>query len=94
MLLGKVIGNLWATKKHPLLNTIRLLIVSPICAYNLEHNIGYLIVADSLGAGIGEMVLVAFGEPARQVTGASDLPLEAAVIGIVDKVEGIRIDID
>lgn len=87
MILGKVIGNLWATTKCEALNGMRLILVEPLFAYNLEPDVGYLVAVDNLGAGIGQNVIVVLGEPARQISGSSMLPLEAAVLTIVDKLD-------
>ena len=61
--------------------------IEPVASYQLSPDVGYLVAADNLGAGDGEMVIVVFGEPARIVMGSSSLPLEAAVLTIVDELE-------
>ena len=84
--LAKVVGTVWSTKKSPDLEGIRFLVVHP---YDLEkeptRNI--VIVADRLGAGTGEMVMCAFGKAARTAIGNQDMAIEAAVVGIVDRVD-------
>ena len=86
MFLGKVVGTVWSTKKTPDLEGIRFLVVHP---YDLEkeptRNI--VIVAVRLGAGTGEMVMCAFGKAARTAMGNQDMAIEAAVVGIVDRVD-------
>jgi microcompartment protein CcmK/EutM len=86
MFLGKVVGTIWSTKKTPDLEGIRFLVVHP---YDLEkeptRNI--VVVADRLGAGTGEMVMCAFGKAARTAMGNQELAIEAAVVGIVDRVD-------
>jgi ethanolamine utilization protein EutN len=86
MFLAKVVGTVWSTKKTPDLEGIRFLVVHP---YDLEkeptRNI--VIVADRLGAGTGEMVMCAFGKAARTAMGNQELAIEAAVVGIVDRVD-------
>ncbi len=86
MFLGKVVGTVWSTKKSPDLEGVRFLVVHP---YDLEkeptRNI--VIVADRLGAGTGEMVICAFGKAARTAIGNQEMAIEAAVIGIVDRVD-------
>ncbi len=86
MFLGKVVGTVWSTKKSPDLEGIRFLVVHP---YDLEkeptRNI--VIVADRLGAGPGEMVICAFGKAARTAIGNQEMAIEAAVVGIVDRVD-------
>ncbi|HEV7475809.1 MAG TPA: EutN/CcmL family microcompartment protein [Pyrinomonadaceae bacterium] len=86
MFLGKVVGTVWSTKKTPDLEGIRFLVVHP---YDLEkeptRNI--VIVADRLGAGTGEIVMCAFGKAARTAMGNQEMAIEAAVVGIVDRVD-------
>ena len=86
MFLAKVVGTVWATKKTPSLEGMRLLIVHP---YNLnkEPNTDVVVVADRLGAGVGETVICAYGKAARSAIGDQDMSIEAAVVGIVDEVD-------
>jgi ethanolamine utilization protein EutN len=86
MFLAKVVGTVWSTKKTPDLEGIRFLVVHP---YDLEKDPtrNIVIVADRLGAGTGEMVMCAFGRAARTAMGNQDMAIEAAVVGIVDRVD-------
>jgi ethanolamine utilization protein EutN len=85
MLLGRVVGNVWATQKNPSLEGMRMLMVRPFTAG--EHESEEIVVAgDPIGAGIGETVLVAFGRAARTVLGSQDVGWQVAVVGIVDSI--------
>ena len=86
MFLGRVIGTVWSTKKTPDLEGVRFLVVHP---YDLdkEPTRNIVVVADRLGAGPGEMVMCAFGKAARSAIGNQDMSIEAAVVGIVDRVD-------
>lgn len=86
MFLGKVVGTVWATKKSPDLEGVKFLIVHP---YDLdkEPTKNIVVVADRLGAGIGEVVMCAYGKAARTAVGDQEMAIEAAVVGIVDKVD-------
>ena len=86
MFLGKVIGTVWSTKKTPDLEGVRFLIVHP---YDLdrEPTKNVVVVADRLGAGTGEVVMGAYGKAARSAIGNQDMSIEAAVVGIVDRVD-------
>ncbi|MEJ7616917.1 MAG: EutN/CcmL family microcompartment protein [Pyrinomonadaceae bacterium] len=86
MFLGQVVGSVWATKKSPDLEGVRFLIVHP---YDLdkEPTKNIVVVADRLGAGVGEIVLCAFGKAARSAIGDQDMSIEAAVIAIVDRMD-------
>lgn len=86
MFLGKVIGTVWSTKKTPDLEGVRFLIVHP---FDLDHEPtkNVVVVADRLGAGAGETVMCAYGKAARSAIGNQDMSIEAAVVGIVDRVD-------
>ena len=86
MFLGKVIGTVWSTKKTPDLEGVRFLIVHP---YDLDKQptTSVVVVADRLGAGSGETVMCAFGKAARTAIGNQEMSIEAAVVGIVDRVD-------
>src|SRR5262252_4719684 len=86
MFLAKVVGTVWSTKKTPDLEGVRFLIVHP---YDLdrEPTKNVVVVADRLGAGTGEVVMCAYGKAARSAIGNQDMSIEAAVVGIVDRVD-------
>ena len=86
MFIGKVVGTIWSTKKSPDLEGVRFLIVHP---YDLdkEPTKNIVVVADRLGAGTGETVMCAFGKAARTAIGNQEMAIEAAVVGIVDRVD-------
>ena len=87
MILGKVIGNVWATKKEESLSGYKLMIVEVITAD--ESKTGEEIVAvDMIGAGVSDLVIVSKGSSAR-VTREDSLkaPVDAVIVGIVDGVE-------
>ncbi len=86
MFLGKVIGTVWSTKKTPDLEGVRFLIVHP---YDLDKQPtkNIVVVADRLGAGAGETVMCAYGKAERTAIGNQEMSIEAAVVGIVDRVD-------
>ena len=88
MFVGKVIGTLWSTKKTASIESLRFLIIHPL-NLNKEPGTDIVVAADVLGAGVGEYVMVAYGRAARLAVGDDDCSIEAAVTGIID-----RIDID
>lgn len=86
MLVGKIIGNVWATRKNEDLNGCKLMIVEPLEYKN--HPKPYPVVAvDMIGGGIGETVLVVSGSSARISVGEGKKPIDHVIVGIVDKVE-------
>ena len=86
MFLGKVVGTVWSTKKTPDLEGVRFLIVHPI-DLDKEPTKNIVVVADRLGAGIGETVMCAYGKAARSAVGDQEMSIEAAVVGIVDRMD-------
>ncbi|MDI3538558.1 MAG: hypothetical protein PWP58_1245 [Bacillota bacterium] len=86
MFVGKVIGNVVATKKDERLVGTKLLIVRPVDPEGRPDGRSQVAV-DIVGAGIGEIVLVAEGSSARQAVRQPDSPVDAAIVGIVDTME-------
>jgi ethanolamine utilization protein EutN len=86
MFLGKVVGTVWSTKKTPDLEGVRFLIVHPF-DLDKEPTKNIVVVADRLGAGVGEIVMVAYGKAARSAIGDQEMSIEAAVVGIVDRMD-------
>lgn len=86
MFLGKVVGTVWSTKKASDLEGVRFLIVHPI-DLDKEPTKNIVVVADRLGAGVGEVVMCAYGKAARSAIGDQEMSIEAAVVGIVDRMD-------
>ncbi len=85
MLLGKVIGTLVATRKEPTLEGLKLLVVRG-CDIDGKPTGALVVAVDAVGAGLGEVVLVAAGSSARQTTVTKDRPVDATIMAIVDEV--------
>ena len=85
MLMGRVVGNVWSTRKEPSLEGVRFLLVRPFTTGEREAQ-DVVVAGDVIGAGIGETVLVAFGRAARTTLGSQDIGWQAAVVGIVDSI--------
>ena len=86
MILGKVIGTVWSTKKDENLIGSKLLIVRQL-DLDFKEKSNFLIAVDSVGAGEGEVVLVASGSSARQTIITKNKPVDAVVMAIVDKLD-------
>ncbi len=87
MLIGTVVGNVWATRKDPTLTGVRFLLVQPF-TLDGQESAETIVAVDPLGAGIGERVLVVFGRAARHAIGKGhDVGFQCAVSAIVDKME-------
>jgi microcompartment protein CcmK/EutM len=83
MLLGRVAGTVVASRKEPLIEGWKLLLVRQLDADNHEVS-GYVVAADAVGAGVGEVVLYATGSSARQTEITRDRPCDAVIMAIVD----------
>ena len=87
MQLARVVGNVVATRKNGTLKGAKLLLVQPITPDGESHASAILAI-DSVGAGVGETVLVVLeGRAAGAALGKCGAPVDAAVIGIVDHVD-------
>ncbi|MFP4017094.1 MAG: EutN/CcmL family microcompartment protein [Halanaerobiales bacterium] len=86
MFVGKVCGNLIATRKNEKLVGSKFLVVKPLDTMK-ESNSGMIVAVDLVGAGIGEEVLVVSGSSARVVLDREDSPVDAAIVGIVDNID-------
>lgn len=87
MLLGRIIGEVWTTQKSPALEGQKLVLIAPRCSYGGALGHDHVVALDKLGAGLGEEVLVCFGAAPRWEHGGTHMPVEAAVMGIVDRTE-------
>jgi microcompartment protein CcmK/EutM len=89
MKLGRIVGSVVSTRKDPSLESLKLLVVENL-GTNLEQEGGYVVAVDSVGAGVGEVILYATGSSARQTKITKDRPVDAVIMAIVDSfdVEG------
>lgn len=85
MQIARVLGTVTSTQKEPSLRGLKFLVVQLIDDDGQPLQ-GYEVAADSVGAGVGEWVLVSHGSAARQVPGSEQRPVDAAVIAIIDTV--------
>lgn len=83
MLLGKVAGTVVSTRKTESLEGLKLLLVRNVDVTG-EMAKGYVVAADSVGAGFGEVVLYATGSSARQTDVTNNKPVDAVIMGVVD----------
>ena len=82
MLTAKVVDNIWSTRKTDLLNGYKLMLVEVIGGRDDGQRV---VAVDTVGAGVGERVLVALGSSARRMVGDDAIPTDAAVVGIIDE---------
>ena len=81
-----MIGTVVATQKHHKLNSAKLLLVQPLTLTGEARGAAVLTI-DSVGAGVGERVLIVIeGRAAGAALRRKAAPVDAAIIGIVDEV--------
>ena len=85
MIIGEVMGNVWATHKEERLNGLKLMVVQRVDITNGASYHESFVAVDCVGAGIGERVLVTLGCSARQALPNVDVPVDAVIIGILDE---------
>lgn len=86
MEIGRVVGNVWATKKDDKLNGQRFLLLKILVSKEKERE-GLFVAVDIIGAGVDDLVLITRGGAARYAIGSQTVPIDAAVVGIVDSIE-------
>jgi len=86
MNLGRVVGTVVSTRKEPVLEGIRFLLVRLLDEKGKETG-GFVVSADGVGAGPGEIVLTAAGSSARQTAMTKDRPVDNVILAIVDEWE-------
>lgn len=82
MITAKLVGNIWATRKSDLLGGYKLMLAELLGTKN--HG-DIIVVADTIGAGIGDKVIITMGSSARKMLGNDNLPIDASVVGIIDE---------
>ena len=92
MILARVIGNVWSTRKEESLRGLKFLVVQPLrLKYTdtgeacLEERGDTIIAGDKIGAGETEIVMVTSGSSARQSLDDTHVPVDAMIVGIIDK---------
>ncbi|HIG76119.1 MAG TPA: ethanolamine utilization protein EutN [Bacteroidetes bacterium] len=91
MLLGQVIGTVWATRKDPQLVGMKFLIVREV-DLDGEPLANFVVAADAVGAGEGETVLVAQGSSGRQTELTDKKPVDAVIMAIVDRLDVVEVE--
>lgn len=86
MILGKVVGTVWATRKDEELVGMKFQIVKHLdLDYKLKDT--FVVAVDTVQAGIGDVVLMCSGSSARQTTLTKNKPVDAVIMAVVDKID-------
>ena len=83
MHIGRVVGTLVASRKEPLMEGMKFLVVRQVDATNSDTG-SFVVAVDVVGAGVDEVVLYASGSSARQTEFTKDKPCDAVIMAIVD----------
>jgi microcompartment protein CcmK/EutM len=88
MIRGKVIGEVWATRRAPRLAARKLLLIAEhdVSAEGVRTTGRVVVAVDELDARLGDLVIVSFGSGARNavVPGSRDVLVDAAVVQVID----------
>jgi len=85
VLIGRVVGTVWTTRRAPALGGHKLLVVAPEAWFRPAFATGHVVCLDVADAGPGDHVLVSFGDPARSTAPAgARTPAEAVALAVVD----------
>lgn len=83
MLTARLIDNIWATRKAESLNGLKFMLAEVIGGGPEEGK--RLVVVDIISAGIGDRVIITLGSSARRMVGDDTIPVDAAIVGIIDE---------
>ena len=85
MFIGKVIGNVWATKKYEALNSFKMMFVQPLNS-SLKKIGDPIIAVDTVGSGPGEIIFYITASEAVIPLPVDMAPVDASIVGIVDSI--------
>jgi len=86
MVLGKVVGTVWATRKDEELVGMKFQIVRHLdLQYRIKET--FVVAVDTVQAGVGDVVLVCSGSSARQTAQTKNKPVDAVIMAVVDKLD-------
>ena len=86
MKLGRIVGTVVSTRKTETIESLKLYVVRDLSIAMADRE-SFVVAADAVGAGVGEVVLYASGSSARQTDATDKRPIDATVMAIVDHLE-------
>jgi microcompartment protein CcmK/EutM len=86
MKLGRIVGTVVSTRKAETIESLKLYVVRDL-SISMDSRESFVVAADAVGAGVGEVVLYASGSSARQTEATDKRPIDATVMAIVDHLE-------
>ena len=88
MILAEVVGTVVSTRKDSALLGLKLLLAREVDSH-IKPTGNWVVAADAVGAGLGELVLIAAGSSARLTDMTKEKPVDAVICGIVDSIESL-----
>jgi len=86
MKLGRIVGTVVSSVKDEKIDGLKLFVVRDL-SMEMADRTSFVVAADSVGAGVGEVVLYASGSSARQTKLTDGRPIDACVMAIVDQID-------
>lgn len=86
MFFAKVIGTIWATKKYPALQSMKMQFIQPLNS-KLEKTGEPIVAIDTVGAGPGEIVMYITASEAVIPLPVEMAPVDASIVGIIDRID-------
>lgn len=91
MFFGKIIGTIWATRKIPALENLKLQIVQPVDSERAPQG-APIVAVDTVGAGVGEVICYITSREATIPLQDPFAPVDAAIVGIIDRIDPENIE--
>jgi microcompartment protein CcmK/EutM len=86
MKLGRIVGTVVSTRKDEKLESLKLYVVRDL-SLSIAEKDSFVVAVDSVGSGLGEVVLYSSGSAARQTNMTDGRPVDAVVMAIVDQMD-------
>ncbi|HEX2945220.1 MAG TPA: EutN/CcmL family microcompartment protein [Clostridia bacterium] len=87
MIIARITGTVVCTQKDKSLVGKKMLVVQPVKIMDQSDSGSPFVALDTIGAGIGEIVMVVGGSSARMAEGFSTVPVDQSIVAIIDTIE-------
>jgi len=87
MQIAKVVGTVVSTNKSERLSGLKLLLVQPVDIGSMKEKGGMIVAIDTVGSGVGEVVMLVAGSSSRQTTSTDGKPVDLSIVAIIDHID-------
>ena len=87
MQVAKVVGTVVSTNKSEKLNGLKLLLVQPMEIETMTKKGGMIVAIDTVGSGVGEVVMLVSGSSSRQTAITDSKPVDLSIVAIIDHID-------